>query len=255
MKAMKLIPGTMTVLVLFSMIFLLPWKLSAQDSTKKEVTKKIYLKVVSDDNGTTQTIDTTITMSDSTMLDSIRSEVDRVIRLTRDGRHGRLRMHAGPGAWDYNFDFRDIPDCTRLLEEIGDLDIEIPDPPPCPQFGWRDDSPRPGGRMFRFRGGQGGGLNDLIGDIPMDRVKSYSIKNTRNGKRIVIDVEDGPGFDRRDRVVVIREKGRPGKVKKYPMRKSKVFIEMDDDAGSGGSKKGAGVPPPPPPPPPPDDTK
>ena len=59
----------------------------------------------------------------------------------------------------------------------------------------------------------------------MDRVKSYSIKNTRNGKRIVIDVEDGPGFDRRDRVVVIREKGRPGKVVSIVI----FFNETSDD--------------------------
>ena len=46
-------------------------------------------------------------------------------------------------------------------------------------------------------GGKGETLSDLLGDIPMDRVKNYSIKSKKGWKRIVIDVEDPPLMEKR----------------------------------------------------------
>jgi len=52
--------------------------------------------------------------------------------------------------------------------------------------------------------GNGGSLNDLLGDIPMDRVKSYSIKDTKNGKKIVIELNNAPFIENHRNVIIIR---------------------------------------------------
>jgi hypothetical protein len=52
-------------------------------------------------------------------------------------------------------------------------------------------------------------LSDVLGDIPMSRVNSYSIKDRKNGKRIIIDIDDAPLVEKQERVVYL--KNAPGK--------------------------------------------
>jgi len=39
---------------------------------------------------------------------------------------------------------------------------------------------------------RGESLNDVLGDIPMSRVKSYKVIDKKGGKRIIIDIQDAP---------------------------------------------------------------
>jgi hypothetical protein len=47
-------------------------------------------------------------------------------------------------------------------------------------------------------------LGGLLGDIPMSRVKSYKIQDKKNGKRIIIDIEDAPIMPEQKEVIIIR---------------------------------------------------
>jgi hypothetical protein len=97
---------------------------------------------------------------------------------------------------------------------------------------------------MRFQGeGEGQSLNDLLGDIPMDRVKHYSIKDTKNGKKIVIELENGPIVEKHNQVIIIREPGRPNRNARKGQKNVKVYVTPD-------SPETPDVPPPPPPPPP-----
>jgi hypothetical protein len=67
----------------------------------------------------------------------------------------------------------------------------------------------------------------------MSRVKSYSIKDRKNGKRIIIDVEDAPLVTEHDNVIILRN---PHKSKKVNWNESpghdveeKIIIKSADD--------------------------
>lgn len=189
----------------------------------------IHLKVVKDKDGKTTTLDTTINFSSPVDreeiremihklkndmkemkldiknlgydmqlelegidgMDSLEKEMDQVIVLKNRGKGGDIRIHKGPRGYNYNYQFR----CPEL-QDLSEWE--------CPGDAAFDISiPRPDRRIMDLRRDEGGSLNDLLGDIPMDRVKSYSIKDRKNGKRIVIDLEDGPWPVVRDHVVVI----------------------------------------------------
>ena len=227
----------------------------SQEPVKKEAHKKIMLKVVSDDNGKTTVIDTTFEMPDSAMDDSIRQEVDRVIELSKAGRHGRIKIRTMPDGYDYKFDLPCIPDLPMNMGDFREFDIEIPDMEGMSDFDgaiWEPASPRPDRRMMRFDG-ESRSLNDILGDIPMDRVKSYTIKDRKKGKRITIDIDDAPTFDQHNRVVVIREPGRTHRHKNKQNKQVKVYVTPDgNDAKTIRVETELNTPPPPPPPPAPD---
>jgi hypothetical protein len=87
--------------------------------------------------------------------------------------------------------------------------------------------------MFQFNHQDGGQtLSDIIGDIPMDRVKSYSIKDKKNGKRIVIDIEDAPLMERDNRVIILRNTPAVAPRGDRHDRDVKVIIKTDDEGKS-----------------------
>jgi hypothetical protein len=103
-------------------------------------------------------------------------------------------------------------------------------------------------RMGKDRGQS---LNDVLGDIPMSRVKSYSIKDTKNGKRIVIDLENGPLVEQENKIIVIRE---PGRHYGHGGPRHQVKVIRHSNGGEMQEEITApeDAPPPPPPPPAPD---
>jgi hypothetical protein len=111
-------------------------------------------------------------------------------------------------------------------------DFEVPPPPPPPpgdfdfgQFGCDNYDGQM--KVLRFNKQQST-LSDLIGDIPMERVKGYTIKDRKNGKRIIIDIEDAPLTEQRDHMIIIRDDGDnsgPGHSKKV---EKKVIIRSGD---------------------------
>ena len=221
----------------------------AQDPDSKEPKKKVMIKVFTDDNGKKTVIDTTFTdWTDSGVIDSVMREVDKVIMVERDGKKGRLHVQDTPGGFEYDFDFPDLPEG---LGEMGEFEWEkmIPRWVEAGPRGWGGEY---GNRVMRFREG-GQSLNDVLGDIPMERVKSYSIKDTKHGKRIVIDLEDGPVVERREKVIILRDPAPKAYHRGKPHKKVKVYVNPGDGKVEAGDTPSPGEAPdaPPPPPPPP----
>jgi hypothetical protein len=219
----------------------------SQDTAKKESPKKIAIKIVSDDNGKTTVIDTIMDIPDSIMIDSIKKEIDKVLFLRQDGKHLRLKMHKMPQGFDYDFEIPSPPPCPMDPDELEEFEFE--GRAPCfdmEDFTWERRVPGPDRRAIRS-GGHRQTLTDILGEIPMDRVVSYSIKDRKNGKRIIIDLNDAPMFEKQDRVIVIREPGRMQRSRNFPGRQVKVYVNSDDDA----QMEKTPEPPAPPPVPPP----
>jgi hypothetical protein len=216
----------------------------SQETAKKESHKKIVMKIVSDDNGKTTVTDTTFEINDTAMIDSLNREVEKVIVLGKGGKHGCCRIQNMPKGFSYNFEMPCNPEWLKDLDELGELELEGIDPgPDMVDFTWEQRAPELQHRVLRYdRQGGGQTLTDILGDIPMDRVVSYSIKDRKNGKRIIIDLNDAPMFERQERVVVIREPGRAHRNMDRGDRQVKVIVNTEDNEEA--------VPPPPPPPPP-----
>jgi hypothetical protein len=223
----------------------------AQDTVKKGQTTTVKMKIIKNENGKETVFDTSFTtnssmnreelkemmsgmeddmkgmkddmkeftinlnemeLPDSGMMDSIRKITDRVIVMSRNFKAPHARGHNNPHAYNYDFDY--------------DFDLPVPPEPPIP--------PSIPGEFHKYMNrnwnwnSKGQTLSDVIGDIPMDRVKNYSIKDRKNGKRIVIDVEDSPLLAPvQERVVVIRDHDRnnaPGAERK---KVEKIIIDTD----------------------------
>ena len=154
---------------------------------------------------------------DSAGIDSISQKIKRIRIFGGDDKH-----HGRPHAYTFNYNFDDEG---------------MPEQPAPPAFGdfdrfdnWSEDAPFPGNCKEKSNT-----LADILGDIPMDCVKSYSIKETKNGKRIVIEVNNGPIIEHRDKVIIIREPRQHGPHghSQAPQIRKKIIIRSDGDAPQG----------------------
>jgi len=204
----------------------------SQDTTKTKGDKKIKMvtRIVEDKNGKRVEFDTTINLDrklkpgeekqmmrefeirikdlddqmkdlevelneirlpDSGMMDSVQHLTERVMKLRGGPGNFHFRRNFSPRAFNYNYNF-DMPD--------------LPEPPqPFIEEFNEENSPgminEESSRMFK---GRSESLNDLLGDIPMNNVKSYSIKDTKNGKRITIELNNEPLIEHRREVIIMR---------------------------------------------------
>ena len=230
----------------------------SQDTTRTKGDKKIKMvtRVVEDKNGKRLVFDTTINLDrrlnpgeekqmmrefevrikdlddqmkdlevefnemglpDSGMMDSVQRLTERAFRFRGGPGNVHFRRNFSPRAFnfDYNFDFPETPEPPQpLIEEFNDETAP----------GMFDkQSPR----MFK---GRGESLNDLLGDIPMDRVKNYSIRDTKDGKRIIIELSKEPFIEHHRDVIIIRSprpEGRHGQGPRHPMKK-RIIIKNEE---------------------------
>jgi hypothetical protein len=226
---------------------------SAQDSEKKAESKKqIKVIIKKDKGGTSSVLDTTITINrekdaanlkkimkeyqidmkglsddmeemivnindmdlpDSGKIDSLSKVVKRIRIIGKDGMKGKCCEHSMMYGFD-DSDWNGLP---------------CPPPPPPPdgmeEFGDFQGVPNYPG----FGERRGGTISDVIGDIPMDMVRSYSVKETKHGKRIVIELNNPPLMRTMDKVVIIRQPGHREHSDHYRMPKveKKVIIIPD----------------------------
>jgi hypothetical protein len=172
-------------------------------------------------------LDISVTLDDTGKIDSLKKEIRKVIMLGNGCCKGKVDIDCIPHC--FNFGFDNIPEIFEGVENEGnweDVDGNI--------FYYGTPGPE-----FNFRTQQkhsGGTLSDILGDIPMDRVKNYSIKETKNGKKITIEVDHGPLFESRGNVVVIKDPYAKKKRKSRhgtPEQDVKVIIKTDTDEKSG----------------------
>ena len=229
----------------------------SQDTTKTKADHKVKIvaKVIMDKDGKKQEFDTTINLDrplkpgeenemmkhfemqfkdlgnqmkdleielnamnlpDSGMIDSIQRFAEKTIVLNGYGNGNfHMRHHNGPRAFNYQFDFPEPPEPPQpLIEEFNDDNL-----PGMSQE--RNNS------FFRSHSQS---LNDILGDIPMDRVKSYSIKDTKDGKKIVIELKNGLVVENHNKVIIIhtpRPEGRHGNGHDKQMKKTVIIRDGD----------------------------
>lgn len=221
----------------------------SQQPAKTEKHSKVVVKMITDDNGTRTVVDTAFDLPDSAFSDSVHREIEKVMKLGRDGKCGVYRFNGEPHGYNFDFEIPDMPDCPMDFEDLRafGFDGEIPE-----EFhGGNWDMPVPPPMLRHPRGGQT--LGDLLGDIPMERVKNYTVKETKNGKRITIDIDNAPFFEKKkERVVIIRGDGRAKGDGPRQQKRVKVIVNPDgeDKSASPSSEMPDDAPPPPPPPPP-----
>jgi hypothetical protein len=140
--------------------------------------------------------------------------------------------HSGnsPHAFNYNFEIPEMPELPDADEE---LENEF--------FNRSFQAPR----VFAMPG-KGESLSDVLGNIPMSRVKSYKIIDKKGGKRIIIDVQDGPDFSGNN-VIYINGRNshaRPPRGKGH-QKEMQVIIQSGDDEGAAVKPESATPPAPP----------
>jgi len=227
----------------------------SQDTTKTKPENKVRIvaKVIEDKNGKRQEFDTTINLDrnlkpgeeqeimknfemkikdlgdqmknleveisdlnlpDSGMMDSIHGLTEKALKL-KSGMGNIHFRHNFPKAFNYEYNF------------------EMPDMDQQPQIEEFNDENAPEGMnesRYRIFKQKGESLNDLLGNIPMERVKSYSIKDTKDGKKIVIELKNGPIIENHKQIIIIHSpspQGKPGQHQRQQIKK-KIIINNGD---------------------------
>mgnify|MGYP001766998301 CR=1 FL=1 len=258
MKKNQMIAGCLTLLAVF---ILRP--AVAQEKKESDSKSTVKLKVITEKNGETNVFDTTLISEeniitqeevealmrdlqdkmgefsdqmreyqflfdpgspDTLLSDSVRKEIKRALRMLPGKGCEGLRFPRGRA---YQFDFPCMPDC--------------PGPPEMAQrFRWGGRMP---GRVIQRMMQREETLSDLIGEIPLDQVKQYSIKERKGGKRIIIDVDDAPVVVQRDRIIY--REGVPMKVRDRYMKRQPKEVKVIIKAESGEEENAPKTPEPP----------
>jgi|GEM_PF-943584 len=188
--------------------------LQAQDTLAKKPQKVIKIKVDADAAGESISIDTTYVIeSDADMEKFQQAMMEYEIKMQGIEEHLK----------DLNIQL-DEEEMEKALQEaqfdIQNACLESPKmrylyrnlDKPCHkrEFDWYGDRyimARPGHRSGPVRivsPEKGETLSDILGDIPMSAVKSYRVKETKDGKRITIDISDEALFDRPEEIIIIQ---------------------------------------------------
>lgn len=164
----------------------------AQEEPDSSMNKTIKIKMITKNGGETKVFDTTLHRSGK-LMDEEMSELMKELNLEMSDLSREME--------DVNMEIEipELPDIESMMKDYGDC------------FNFRGAFPHH--RMVPFGGNEQGGLNELLGDIPLERVTSYSVKERKNGKRIVIDIENGPSVDKRKEMIIIQKGAKPKKVK------------------------------------------
>jgi len=158
-------------------------------------------------------------LPDSLLSDTLEKQI---ICIGKGGKIPRVCMRNCMKGFDFKFDMPCDPD-------------EMAYPGCCEKYNYYGDFPDLDENMIDF-GDKEETLADIIGDISMDRVKSYSIKDKKNGKRIIIDIEDAPLLDKRKhgRMIIMSDPGSDRQIHYYrnPQHnvERKVIIKTDDES-------------------------
>jgi hypothetical protein len=239
----------LAVIILTVLAAMVSFKAAGQDTDKSKKQATVKIKIVDDKNGKTRTIDTTFSLSGTPDEKEIQAYVKQ-LQGSMDEMNDRMKEFqvyvTVPDSLENELDslqsqIQVIAKCPDMMQnickhfrnngEVFDFSLDLPEPPFPPDFPGNvdirsfDDGHM---RMFSDRNAEQT-LGDLLGDIPMSQVKNYSIKETKNGKRIVIDLEDEPLIIHKNKNVIIyrNEPAQPHGEKK--MHKVIILDDQDKD--------------------------
>ncbi len=221
-------------------------------SGSKDANGKVKVHIIKDENGKKTEIDTVISAKGGTDSEEIEALVEKVHAQMKDveGRMKEVELYMAnmddslqndsSGHHKYMFKFNGGPGCSKIrLQECPhafNYDYELPEIPDFSEgsdefFDNRGHSPR----VFSMPE-KGESLSDVLGNIPMSRVKSYKIIDKKGGKRIVIDIEDGPFFDGGKQVIYINGGGHQGKPPRGEKHQKDMKVIIRSDNGQGESE-------------------
>ena len=230
-----------------------------QDAKKPGGVYKI--KIVKDDNGKKVVIDTTVSINGQMdkekldeLMENLEGQMENLKEQMKDlqfsvgslddsavnessGHHKAysfrfhcnppsqgIRSHADHGDFNYHFE---IPDAAGLQDLPELMEMER-------NNDWNGYMRGPEIMAMPGRGGES--LSDVLGNIPMCRVKSYKIIDKKGGKRIIIDLEDGIMSEPCNRMIYIHDQSHPSKPPKGMghQKEIKVIINSDDKKDQNG---------------------
>ncbi|TSA27371.1 MAG: hypothetical protein D4R67_06170 [Bacteroidetes bacterium] len=203
-------------------IFILPPKASSQDTLKEKPGKMISVKIDMDENGESFAIDTTFVIDENFDMEAFEEAMEQYQGQMKDFEKLMQEMQINLSEKEMQQVQekvgRSLRDAYRVMprergqwrwacqpEHLEHFCLPehmqfIPEPPECRG-------------MVRFRSGnKGETLSDVLGDIPMRAVKSYKVKEIKNGKRITIEVSDDALLGPPDRDVLIWHREMPEEV-------------------------------------------
>ncbi len=273
MKTLFWLKDSTLILILAAvMTFMLTVPAHSQDTIKKNSKTVLSLKIVKDENGKKTVIDTTFTsdrplsskemkalmsdldenlnepgddgedlgvffdgidLPDSGMMDSIRKMTDKYIVFGKDFM-SRHKGHGHQGYKNFDFDF-DIPELPIPPEPPIPLDEHSFNIPRCFEYNDFMDNDQFFGFHRGDRGGNGS-VMDLLGDIPLDKVKNFKIQDKKNTRKITIEVEResyAPMTRTEKKVIIIRSDNNSP----HPDHDKKVQKKVIIKSGKEGTEK------------------
>ncbi|MCX6283009.1 MAG: hypothetical protein NTW31_02050 [Bacteroidetes bacterium] len=232
------------------------------DSRNKD--GKVHVRIIKEENGKKTEIDTVISSKgamEGKELEALMEDVNSKMKDAEEqmkeleltiGSEDDSAMTDSSGHHKYMFKLHGGKCCPKICIKDFPRDFnynfEMPDMPEPPDFSEEFDQGSfnrfaPGPRVFSMQK-RGESLSDVLGDIPMSRVKSYKVIDKKGGKRIIIDLEDGPYFESGANVIYFNGPGHSmhhsGGMKHQ--KDLKVIIKTDDNQGNDGQPEN---PPPP----------
>jgi len=237
-KSIRILKPVVFACLAVAMTSLFSVVLLAQDTLEKKPQKVITIKLDMDEDGESYTIDTTIVIDENFDMDEFKEAMK-----------------------EYEVQVMDMGKCLKEMElelqgedlEKAMQEIEISlrdvyrDSPPMRAYcrGMRAPhrmdqyqkqrnmffygKPDIHREMVRVRPPKRGeSLSDVLGDIPMSAVTSYKIKETKNGKRITIEVSDDAMDDLDEDILIwTGDVPSPPPPPPPPKMKRKIFIEKN----------------------------
>lgn len=219
-------------------IFLLPPKVSSQDTVTGKPDKMISVKIKMDEDGKSFDIDTTFIIGEDFDEQAFQEAMREYHEQMKKVEQQMMELEGQFNEQDLKEVQeeirRSVREAHRVLPEIRGH---------CRWIGEPDDLEMqymPGSvhRMERMRvphgivgvrpGKKGETLSDILGDIPMSTVKSYRVKETKEGKRITIEVSDDAFMVPHDPDVFIWRNARPHPRPRPEIRRE-IYIDTQED--------------------------
>ncbi|MBL6949099.1 MAG: hypothetical protein ISR57_00495 [Bacteroidales bacterium] len=239
MKNVKLVLTMMIALVFSAAIF-------AQETVSEEKRKVIKLKIGSDGDDEHFTLDTTIVIDenfDEEEFEAYMSNFKEKMKNLQFHMQG-LDLHEDQlkdmekSLQEMEVHLMGVEFDAQHLESLADVyeHFESPrhmefysdsDHPRSFRYNWTHDCRDKD--IMKFTGKKGESLSDVLGDIPMSAVKSYKIRDTKYGKKIVIEVNDDFPMHHSEDVMIITRPRVPRIHVKKPKFHREIIIETDSD--------------------------
>ncbi len=190
---------TLTVAALLAIFVTRP--AAAQEKAKADAKKTVKIKIIKEDNGKTTVIDTVFSTDAPLDTKEMQVMLQKAEKEMKDANKQMKQMR---------YEIALSSDDSASAGSEGKRIMKVY------TFGGDEDSSEGEDGEFNYSFNVPchpeclePTLSDLLGDIPMERVKSYSIKDRKNGKRIIIDIDDAPLIENHERMIVIQ--GKPHK--------------------------------------------